>query len=163
MKRFTGNATRSLVGVLTMLLMAGTVLVAPAAQAAPSCEAASCKGKNPQSEGCGSDARTVAEITYSSLRIEIRHSPACHAAWARGTNLSSSTVIGKKVAIIGYGCSEAVQSCYKGRYISAEVIELNESAFTRMWPFTDWVKACKMYDDFDGPPTRGYGACTPAR
>jgi uncharacterized protein DUF2690 len=60
-----------------------------AATAAASCYASSCSGKNPDSTGCSSDARTIYRAPTSPIaypHVELRYSPTCRAAWARAVD-----------------------------------------------------------------------------
>lgn len=152
------RAGRGVLATLLALLFAVSLGAGPAH--AVSCTGATCKGKNPQTSGCGADARTLAEITYNSLRVELRYSPACHAAWARGTQIGGGAILSRRVAVVGYSCTTANEACRIGHYASADVLDAGEQAYTKMWPFTDFVRACKVYDDLDGAPDRRYGACT---
>lgn len=64
------------------------------ATAAGSCYRLSCDYKDPQSTGCSADAYNLAEVTHhhtwGSIRIEVRYSPSCQAAWARATQAGDS-------------------------------------------------------------------------
>ncbi|HEX5568473.1 MAG TPA: DUF2690 domain-containing protein, partial [Streptomyces sp.] len=50
------------------------------------CEGPDCTGQDPEAMRCGGPhARTVAEAVLGDARVEVRHSQACGAAWARVT------------------------------------------------------------------------------
>ncbi|MFE0734030.1 DUF2690 domain-containing protein [Streptomyces sp. NPDC058855] len=52
--------------------------------AGATCAGPSCSGQDPEALGCGGPlATTVARTTVGGARVEVRHSPACRAAWAR--------------------------------------------------------------------------------
>jgi hypothetical protein len=70
------------VSAMTTVLM--TVMPGSPAHASVGCYAAGCKGKDPQSMGCSTDAITGAQKTTADGRIvQLRYSPACGAAWGR--------------------------------------------------------------------------------
>ena len=113
------------VSALAMLVAMPTV----PANAAVSCVGPTCKGLNPQTEGCGTDAVTKdtrADFDYP-VTVQLRYSAACHAAWARAT-LSDSTyafidtvyiqhwvyVSGKRIWQIDYQYSRRVDA--NGQY-----------------------------------------------
>lgn len=55
----------------------------PAPAAGPSCDGASCLHVDPVGTGCDRDAATTAHNRDFGVLIELRHSPTCHAAWAK--------------------------------------------------------------------------------
>lgn len=67
----------------TGALLAGGLVVAPPASAAPTCLGSSCNGRNPAGTTCANDARTVAEGSGPITAMELRYSPSCRAAWGR--------------------------------------------------------------------------------
>ncbi len=83
--------------VLAVLLLAiaGSVVIAPTAQAAVTCYGDYCSGKDPMSTRCSDGAYTVAytqvyfkraltnATPYAGL-LELRWSPTCKTNWARG-------------------------------------------------------------------------------
>ncbi|WP_415140756.1 DUF2690 domain-containing protein [Nocardioides sp.] len=63
---------------------------APSASAATGCVGTSCTGKDPDRQGCSSDARTVASFRAefssglgSGILVELRHSNKCKSKWIR--------------------------------------------------------------------------------
>ncbi|WP_394940071.1 hypothetical protein [Psychromicrobium sp. YIM B11713] len=62
-----------------VLLVAGSLFVAPTANAAPSCYFESCTNKDPQNSGCSVGAYTIGY----AWGVEIRFSPNCGASWLR--------------------------------------------------------------------------------
>ncbi len=61
------------------------VLPGPAAVAASRCTGEGCTGKDASAAGCASGAVTKASFSGASVRVELRYSPSCHAAWAKAT------------------------------------------------------------------------------
>ncbi|MEU3252392.1 DUF2690 domain-containing protein [Streptomyces sp. NPDC006997] len=49
----------------------------------PTCPGEACEGKNPQSQGCGEDARSLKPAVNNPAQLQIRYSEACGAVWAR--------------------------------------------------------------------------------
>ncbi|MCX9193359.1 DUF2690 domain-containing protein [Carbonactinospora thermoautotrophica] len=86
-RRTLWTGTVAILAALTLPLT-GSVLVSPAAQAGTTatCHAASCHGKDPNLTGCARDARTVKTAYADDLKIELRYSPTCQAAWGRISN-----------------------------------------------------------------------------
>ena len=101
----TSRARRApFVLVMFLAMIAGvSLLTAPAASAATRCFASSCTGLSPTSAigpngyYCSSDARTLAptigkngqpagDISSYGMRIELRYSTNCNAAWVRFTD-----------------------------------------------------------------------------
>ncbi|WP_441250901.1 DUF2690 domain-containing protein [Kitasatospora sp. McL0602] len=79
------RTVRNAATLTAALLLAATGVAAlpGTASAAGSCSGAGCTGKDPQAAGCGDDAVTSASFSGASVRVELRYSPSCHAAWAR--------------------------------------------------------------------------------
>jgi hypothetical protein len=74
--------SRILVG---MLLTCGLVLTMdiPAQASAPTCRGNGCTSKDPKTTGCARDALTMWEFSDGLIRVELRYSPKCDAAWTR--------------------------------------------------------------------------------
>ncbi|GAA1139577.1 hypothetical protein F4556_006916 [Kitasatospora gansuensis] len=79
----------------TLAVLLGTTAAAPAlaepAQPllAASCKAATCNGKDPVTAGCAPDGKLVESVplaTDRSIKVELFHSNACQANWARSVN-----------------------------------------------------------------------------
>lgn len=71
-----------------LLVATGAVVLPATPAAAASCYASSCHGKSPSTTGCNDDAITPGGGGYdlrtgSGIRVRLRYSPACRAAWAR--------------------------------------------------------------------------------
>jgi hypothetical protein len=80
------SVARSLISKIAVL--AGILLLAAGvgSVSAASCSGSSCAGKNPQTEGCSSDAVNKGNVHSDDyLTVAIRYSPACDAWWARVT------------------------------------------------------------------------------
>ncbi|WP_457029587.1 DUF2690 domain-containing protein [Kitasatospora sp. P5_F3] len=74
----------------TLAVLLGTTAAVPAEPAQPllaaSCKAAACNGKDPVSAGCDSDGKLVESVPLASdrsIKVELFHSNACQANWAR--------------------------------------------------------------------------------
>jgi hypothetical protein len=79
---------RKFAGLTAALLTTLGLAVAPAQAAAapvpaPGCYASTCNGQDPQAKGCSPDAVTVKDFNAHGYYLELRLSPACHAAWVR--------------------------------------------------------------------------------
>ncbi|MDI2124771.1 DUF2690 domain-containing protein [Yinghuangia seranimata] len=90
----------------TGALLAGGLVAAPEASAAPTCLGATCNGKNPAATTCADDARTV----ISDYPMELRYSSSCRAAWGRfminaptGSKIEIKNNQGKKYTTYGSG------------------------------------------------------------
>ncbi|MFB6958402.1 DUF2690 domain-containing protein [Streptomyces sp. NPDC056309] len=84
---------------VSAMAVAGTLLAAPAATAAPTgaqgtCYGSSCTGKEPNGTTCASDAITAKQITSQGRTIQLRYSPSCRAAWGRILGASVGDWIG---------------------------------------------------------------------
>ncbi|MFB7587897.1 DUF2690 domain-containing protein [Streptomyces sp. NPDC056169] len=63
------------------------------------CAGAGCTGRDPEAMGCGGPlAATVARTRVGAVRIEVRHSATCAAAWARITGAEPGDAVTVKVA-----------------------------------------------------------------
>jgi len=118
-----------IVGLLGLVGLSGTAAAAP-------CVGTSCNGRDPQSTGCGADARTLEDVadTGGWVTLELRYSPSCYAVWARVTNFRGVTGVAK---VIGY---------VNGRFVRSELTTLaayqNEVAWTNMISFTYVTYGC---------------------
>ena len=136
-------ASRRLLTLLAGLLLAVTgLVVAPASPAlAASCYGSGCTGKDPQTQGCSPDGRTIDEFTDYGVRFELRYSPACFAAWTRVTSPVHFNTLFGQIRTDGntvYGV-QATQGQH----------------WTKMINFAHLVRSCDAVW-FDAPPT----ACT---
>lgn len=108
--------------VVVLALIAPTAAVAqsepPAAPAAPavaavSCTGIACNGKDPQASGCSADGRTLEDITVGSVRLEMRYSNACAAAWTRTTVIQSYCCYSEVSEIRAYGARNLLLRTYR--------------------------------------------------
>ncbi|MFJ9522469.1 DUF2690 domain-containing protein [Kitasatospora sp. NPDC101801] len=84
-------STRILVtAAATLAVLLGPVTGASARSAQPlaaaACKGAACNGKDPVSAGCDQDGRLVESVPLASdrsIKVELFHSTACQANWAR--------------------------------------------------------------------------------
>lgn len=92
---------RTLLTVIAVLMLAllGGVAQAEAAHAAVSCTYGGCDGKDPQANGCSTDATTIYTVNPTMGKVELRRSAACHAFWTRGT---TNEVTGGTLWVIRY-------------------------------------------------------------
>jgi hypothetical protein len=74
-----------LIGIAVLTMGVSLSLAAPAAAASTRCKGSSCSNKDPQSMGCGKDARTIDKIKPGGggPTVQLRRSSNCRAAWAR--------------------------------------------------------------------------------
>lgn len=76
-------------GVLLVAIAAHLTQITPAS--AVTCTYSRCIGKDPQAAGCATGATTWKEWTdthkWGKIRIELRHSAACHSVWVRTTSV----------------------------------------------------------------------------
>jgi Protein of unknown function (DUF2690) len=66
-----------------------TSSAAPSAQDEAACKGESCTGEDPRIYGCDKDADDL-ESTLGPVKVQLRYSRACEAAWARVSTSSSS-------------------------------------------------------------------------
>jgi hypothetical protein len=126
---------------LTAALLLAPALQAPAS-AAPGCYRDSCSGKDPAAMGCTADAVTLDHLYYGSIRIDMRYSRACSAAWTRSNNPieSQNTLFSQ---IIAYSCGsrdrETARACRVGVYGN----QVQDGVrWTQMWSYRYWVRSC---------------------
>lgn len=111
-------------------VIAATFLTTATAEAKAGCYGAGCNGKGPVAMGCERDAKTLAKTLDDGVLVELRYSKACHARWARTTNVNSPKV-GSPYAYLGTG-----QVTYR------ELIRhsLDRTIWSFMW--TGKIRAC---------------------
>jgi hypothetical protein len=157
-----GPSARRLLAVVVCsfaLLLSGVLF--PGAANAVGCTRKACNGKNPASMGCDADARTIKSFTGSwDLHVELRYSPKCVAAWARGTlPKGAPSSVNYQVGIVAYDCSAASADCRLGYH--AFYLQPGKSRYSLMWnTYSDWVKACANYHE--GHPFIPPDSCTGA-
>ncbi|WP_245169191.1 DUF2690 domain-containing protein [Streptomyces bikiniensis] len=63
------------------------------------CSGADCAGRDPEAMGCGGPlAVTVARVRVGTVGVEVRHSAACSASWARITGAAPGDTVSVEVA-----------------------------------------------------------------
>ncbi|MDH6578749.1 DUF2690 domain-containing protein [Kitasatospora sp. MAP5-34] len=77
--------TAATLGAALLLAAAGVAAGPGLAAAVSRCTGAGCTGKDAAAAGCASGAVTKASFSGASVRVELRYSPSCHAAWAKAT------------------------------------------------------------------------------
>ncbi|WP_212910337.1 DUF2690 domain-containing protein [Streptomyces sp. TS71-3] len=111
MSRNSGNA---LIVVVVGAVATGAVTLATTKltqeEKPPTCPGQACDGRNPEDEGCGSDAAGWKPATGNPVELEVRYSVRCGAAWGRinkgepGDRLTARAVGGPvREATINYG------------------------------------------------------------
>jgi hypothetical protein len=113
------------------------VVWAPNHVIAAGCYGDTCNGKNPNTMGCGSDARMGPQQPISGGVAQNRWSPTCYAEWERTINLSG----GNRYAAgsIRYGCSNY---CYARSVTSPALIANNEQVYTPMENEVQFTESC---------------------
>jgi hypothetical protein len=102
--------------LLTALTIGMVLAVAPAGTAqAVACTWENCTGKDPQAAGCSPSGRTVKEFTSVGVRIELRYSSTCHAAWVRATN-PDACCDNHESQIRGYGTKATLLRMYRKQF-----------------------------------------------
>jgi hypothetical protein len=94
---------------------------------AASCYGSGCTGYNPNTMGCGADAKTGPTYSASGVLVENRYSVTCNAEWERTTNQSG----GSRYAAgsIRYGCANY---CYSQNVSSPAPIANGAQVYTPM-------------------------------
>jgi len=134
--------TRALMAIAAILLGLTAWVGVPAqpALAAP-CWSLSCNNLDPQSTGCGSQATTLEQFSWSGVYIELRYSSLCNAAWARAYwNGPCNNNVAGWAWIHAYADSQGTQ----WKSSDSENLPCNNitTSWTTMRSFTYWVKAC---------------------
>jgi len=136
-----------LVGSVTATL--GLVLPLTASPAtAAACYYTSCNGRDPQSTGCASGARTIDKIppgTVSGATVELRYSPSCYAVWTRVTNSAGLPGVAKVIGYYGGGYREELKTlaAYKGEVAWTNMVSdaYVTYACLRRWA-SQWYEYC---------------------
>lgn len=131
-----------LVAAATGLVLTLGVGALPAQAAG--CYGGGCTGKNPSTQGCSSDALTIASRyvpeAYREVTIEVRYSAACLAVWARITEDTVAADHVTRAYIREYDLDKTYISGYSKDIGPA----LSSSGFTSMFGYTSsrWFRAC---------------------
>jgi hypothetical protein len=160
-----GSRFPRLAAVLTGLVLLGGAFASPAAaQEDPSkvpadppvnqaagCWGSSCNGKDPEAMSCD-QVSTLYEFTYIDVRVQLRKSNECHAAWVRVISpYPYSTIFGQIKAYRDRAGTDLI-----GIY---GVQAWEGTHWTRMWSFSHWVRACTASWTTDPTPYQ----CGPMR
>jgi hypothetical protein len=151
------HARLLLVGVVVGLVFTVPLTARATTEAAPgvtvaaalSCTAGTCKGKDPEAYGCAADATTLDEFTDGSFRFEMRHSKKCYAVWTRVSSPKGTP---------GWYCNTTFAQIRgytpddKRKGVYSVQAHCPGTTWTKMWPFTDWVRTCVSWVWFDNPP-----------
>jgi hypothetical protein len=76
---------------LGLLLAAAWLPISGPRVLAAGCHGSGCHGLNPETLGCGADARTGPSLVSSGAKVENRYSLVCDAEWERTTNQSGGS------------------------------------------------------------------------
>lgn len=111
----------------TLVLLGMLVPLPDSVARAASCYGSTCTGLNPQTMGCGADARLGPAHIEDDFRAENRYSVACNAEWERTINTSG----GSRYAAgsIRYGCANF---CYSWSVTSPAKIANGSQVYTPM-------------------------------
>jgi hypothetical protein len=114
--------------LFALIIVLGTLIPStPPHVFAASCYGSTCKGLNPQTMGCGADAKTGPAIAINGGRAENRYSQTCNAEWERTINQSG---VNKYAAgSIRYGCANF---CLSYNVSSPGKIAYGQNVYTPM-------------------------------
>jgi hypothetical protein len=125
----------------------------PPCNGRPACHAASCIGLDPQTSGCSADAKPLETAPlYGDLKVELRWSPTCYAAWVRISG-------GGFCASVWGPCGAVVQASGEDPFdegISARAAP----GWSRMVSFTYWTRGCAVRFVQFPPPNYTTYVCT---
>lgn len=127
---------------------AATVATATPASAA-GCYANSCTWQDPQAMGCSSDAQTLEEFTVGVLRVLLRYSPACGAAWTKWMKQPNSPLgtypeCSWEVAIQGGSSSSGPATLTQTVCVPVYTTTYTEG-WTTMISFNMWVRSAEHW------------------
>lgn len=127
-----------------LVLVAGAVVVDEPAAMAAGCGYTGCSGKDPKAQGCAGSGKTLRTMWAGTIRIDLRYSMTCHAAWARWT-LTHDLWYGEKVLVRRYN----INNVQTGQYTTTTGLDKGNSGWTKMigLPRTtpSHFKACDIY------------------
>jgi hypothetical protein len=138
---------------IPVALFAATLLMPAQAQAA-TCYDTGCTGKDPQTLGCSSDARTLDSFTLDSgaFYVELRLSQNCWAAWTRITASTRCTCATSFGEVQGFTNTTIKTATYD---YGVQAVA-GKGVWTRMISFSYFDRACYSDAWFTGSPK----ACT---
>lgn len=117
-----------------------------AANLLAACSGSGCFGLDPQTMGCGNDARTGEYKYFTDGYVEHRYSQECDAEWARAFNQGSSiqyVAASLRYGGSNYGYSLSVSSPYR--------IGIGQSVYTAMLAPRTFSRVCGMVNATVGP------------
>jgi hypothetical protein len=152
---------KRIVGVLAATILATSVI--STTQSSPAlaagCRGPSCNGQYPNEMGCDADARTLESFRQANTFIELRYSPSCYAAWARGISYNTwrnCTGWTDQDVLWVEGSSGGVIRVRYGRCLSNAP---SYQFWTAMVGFNYWTRACLVnYAAHSSTPR--YNGCT---
>jgi hypothetical protein len=97
----------------TLALVGGITVVTGSPALAATCSRTGCSGKSPTASGCATGAKTLHTMTDGWLRVELRYSTKCHAAWARWTVVNHDLWYPSTVMIRRYNINNVQTAQYK--------------------------------------------------
>lgn len=152
-KRFAGFLAAAIMATLVI----GIAHASPAAAAG--CRGSSCNGRYPDPMGCSTGAHTLESFWRGNSYIELRYSPRCNSAWARGTSYNTwrnCTGWTDQDALWVEGSSGGVVRVRYGRCLSNAP---GSQFHTAMVGFNYWTRACLVnYAAHSSTPR--YNGCT---
>ena len=137
------KATRLMFMLFTCCLI---TLPVNAANLLAACSGSGCFGLNPQTMGCGNDARTGEYKYFTDGYVEHRYSQECEAEWARASNQGSS--IQYVAASIRYGGSNYD---YSLSVSSPSRIGIGQTVYTAMLGPRTFSRVCGRVNPTVGP------------
>ncbi len=149
--------------VLVLVTFAGgfAVNVAGAGPAlAAACNGSSCNGRNPHDTGCDVGAYPLQSFSRAGVFVELRYSPSCNAAWARGVSYNEwRNCTGWTEQDILRIEGSTNRSSVAIEYESCLSYSPGSYFYTEMVGFNYWTRACTMlYRVWD--PNLYYNGCT---
>ena len=113
------------------------ILTVAPTQATTTCQGATCRGKDPQAQGCAADARTLASNSSNpEIKVELRYSRKCNARWSRVTAVNPS---------------KNMLTAWLGSGVVTMRTEIGHVVWSLMW--SGPIKACGSSFDNPGPCT----------
>jgi hypothetical protein len=128
------------------LAVAGLVGFAPSPASAATCYGAGCDYWDPQVTGCSSGATTLEEFTWRNWRVELRFSQTCAAAWTRVTANQYSCAARYLMLAVYTSSSGAGPQSTRVTAAPSGCLDVGQSRWTAMAPFSYWVAACLSND-----------------
>jgi len=138
---------KNLITILCILFISSLIIIpVHAANLMADCSGSGCHGLNPQTMGCGNDARTGESKSFTGGYVEHRYSVECDAEWARASNQGSS--IQYVAASIRYGGSNYD---YSLSVSSQSRIGVGQTVYTAMLGPRTFSRVCGRVNPTVGP------------